>query len=193
MVAAAHVGKVPPSIPSIFDTLGATLRQAGWLLSMVNLTAALGGMALALTVDRLGHRRLVIFGSGLGAAASLGQAANTTNVTLTNNKSGSGTNIGGAPGVGYNLSAAELGRIHSAALTINGSDNDVKLGDLALTAGPSGPFASNGRFSVTDFAGSPLGNSEHPAEISNASAIAKFGSQRWIVMLWTFSDTRILP
>ena len=71
MVAAAHVGKVPPSIPSIFDTLGATLRQAGWLLSMVNLTAALGGMVLALTVDRLGHRRLVILGSGLAAAASL--------------------------------------------------------------------------------------------------------------------------
>ena len=57
-------------------------------------------------------------------------------------------------GVGMiKLSAAELGRIHSAALTINGSDNDVKLGDLALTAGPSGPFASNGRFSVTGGAG----------------------------------------
>ena len=40
MVAAFHVGKVPPSIPSIRDDLGASLRQAGWLLSMVNLTAA---------------------------------------------------------------------------------------------------------------------------------------------------------
>jgi hypothetical protein len=29
MVAAAHVGKVPPSIPSIRDTLGASLSQAG--------------------------------------------------------------------------------------------------------------------------------------------------------------------
>jgi len=57
IVAAFHVGKVPPSIPSIREDLGASLGQAGWLLSMVNLTAALGGMAIALTVDRFGHRR----------------------------------------------------------------------------------------------------------------------------------------
>ncbi len=48
MVAAFHVGKVPPSIPSIREDLGADLRQAGWLLSLVNLTAALGGMTIAL-------------------------------------------------------------------------------------------------------------------------------------------------
>ena len=71
IVAAAHVGKVPPSLPSIRDTLGASLEQAGWLLSMVNLTAALGGMVIALTVDRIGHRRLVVFGTALCAGASL--------------------------------------------------------------------------------------------------------------------------
>src|SRR6185436_12598257 len=71
MVAAAHVGKVPPSIPSIRDTLGASLSQAGWLLSLVNLTAALGGMAIALTVDRFGHRRLIVLGTALCFAASL--------------------------------------------------------------------------------------------------------------------------
>ena len=52
MVAAFHVGKVPPSIPSLLKDLGADLRQAGWLLAMVNLTAAVGGMTIALTVDR---------------------------------------------------------------------------------------------------------------------------------------------
>ena len=71
IVAAFHVGKVPPSIPSIRDDLGASLRQAGWLLAMVNLTAALGGMAIALTVDRIGHRRLVVLGTALAFAASL--------------------------------------------------------------------------------------------------------------------------
>ncbi len=71
MVAALYVGKVPPSIPSIRDTLGVSLRQAGWLLSLVNMTAALGGMVIALTVDRFGHRRLVVLGTALCCAASL--------------------------------------------------------------------------------------------------------------------------
>src|ERR1700755_62316 len=71
IVAAFHVGKVPPALPSIRADLGASLRQAGWLLSTVNLITAVGGMAIALTADRLGHRRLVIFGTGLSLLASL--------------------------------------------------------------------------------------------------------------------------
>jgi MFS transporter, DHA1 family, inner membrane transport protein len=71
MVAAFHVGKVPPAIPSILADLGAGLRQAGWLLAMVNLTAAIGGMTIALTVDRFGHRRLVVLGTALCCATSL--------------------------------------------------------------------------------------------------------------------------
>ena len=59
------------SLPSIRAELGASLRQAGWLLSTVNLVTALGGMAIALTADRLGHRRLIIFGTALCLAASL--------------------------------------------------------------------------------------------------------------------------
>ena len=38
---------------------------------MVNLTAAMGGMAIALTVDRIGHRRLVVVGTALCSATSL--------------------------------------------------------------------------------------------------------------------------
>ena len=71
VVAAFHVGKMPPSIPSIRAELDASLRQAGWLLSTINLVTALGGMAIALTADRFGHRRLVLLGTGLCAAASL--------------------------------------------------------------------------------------------------------------------------
>lgn len=74
IVAAFHVGKVPPSIPSIREELGASLRQAGWLLSTINLITALGGMAIALTADRFGHRRLVLLGTALCFAASLAGA-----------------------------------------------------------------------------------------------------------------------
>jgi DHA1 family inner membrane transport protein len=71
VVAALHVGKMPPSVPSIRLELDASLRQAGWLLSTINLVTALGGMAIALTADRFGHRRLVLLGTGLCAVASL--------------------------------------------------------------------------------------------------------------------------
>ena len=83
VVAAFHVGKVPPSIPSIREELGASLGQAGWLLSTVNLITALGGMAIALTADRFGHRRLVLLGTGLCAIASLiGAFAGSVDILL---------------------------------------------------------------------------------------------------------------
>jgi DHA1 family inner membrane transport protein len=82
-VAAFHVGKVPPSIPSIRDELGASLEQAGWLLSTVNLITALGGMAIALTSDRFGHRRLILLGTALCFAASaLGAFAQSVDALL---------------------------------------------------------------------------------------------------------------
>ncbi len=62
---------MPPALPSVREELGATLRQGGWLLSVVNLMTALGGMAIALTADRFGHRRLVILGTTICLGASL--------------------------------------------------------------------------------------------------------------------------
>src|SRR5579872_5180570 len=71
MVAAFHVGKAPPALPAIRADLDASLRQAGWLLSIVNLVTAAGGMAIALTADRLGDRKLILFGTALCLATSL--------------------------------------------------------------------------------------------------------------------------
>jgi len=82
MVAAFHIGKVPPALPSIRAELGASLDQAGWLLSIVNLVTAVGGMAIALTADRIGHRRLVILGTALCLGASLASAGAGTVSTL---------------------------------------------------------------------------------------------------------------
>jgi MFS family permease len=71
MVAAFHVGKAPPALPSIRAETGASLAQGGWLLSIVNLVTAVGGTAIALTADRLGHRRMILFGTALSLATSL--------------------------------------------------------------------------------------------------------------------------
>lgn len=83
MVAAFHVGKVPPALPSIRADLGASLRQAGWLLSTINLITALGGMAIALMADRFGHRRLVLLGTLLCfVASSLGAFVHSADTLL---------------------------------------------------------------------------------------------------------------
>ena len=71
IVGAFNVGKAPPSLPSIREELGATLSQAGWILSILNLTTALSGVAIALTADRVGHRRLVLAGTAVCLVASL--------------------------------------------------------------------------------------------------------------------------
>src|SRR4029078_9970455 len=63
-VAAVPVGKAAPSIPSIQAELDASLRQAGWLLSTINLVTALAGMAIAVKGDRLGARRVVLLRTG---------------------------------------------------------------------------------------------------------------------------------
>ena len=82
-VAAFHVGKAPPALPSIRAELGASLEQAGWLLSTVNLVTAVGGLAIALTAERFGHRRLVMLGTGMSLAASLaGAFANSVDLLL---------------------------------------------------------------------------------------------------------------
>ena len=71
IVAAFHIGKVPPALPSLLADLQATLEQGGWLLSIVHLTTAVGGMAIALSADRFGHRRLVIMGTPSACSGAL--------------------------------------------------------------------------------------------------------------------------
>lgn len=67
---ASLVGKVPPALPAIRAELGIDLRAAGWFVSLVNLMTALIGTLVALTADRVGHRRLAIAGLLAGVLAS---------------------------------------------------------------------------------------------------------------------------
>ena len=74
ITAATQIGKVPPALPEIRAELGVSLRAAGWFVSLVSLITASAGVLIALAADRIGHRRLVIFGLFLGSAASAGGA-----------------------------------------------------------------------------------------------------------------------
>lgn len=72
LVAALHIGKMPPALPVLGEALGVSLLQAGFLLSVVQLAGMLGGLLTGLLADRAGLRRSVMAGHAVLALASLG-------------------------------------------------------------------------------------------------------------------------
>ena len=75
VVAALHIGKMPPALPVLRDALGVTLVQAGFLLSMVQAAGMLGGALLGLAADGWGLRRSLLSGLCLLSVASFGGMA----------------------------------------------------------------------------------------------------------------------
>lgn len=69
--AALHVGKLPPAIPVLRETLGVTLVQAGFLLALVQLAGMTLGVFVGLAADSLGQRRPMVAGLLILAVASL--------------------------------------------------------------------------------------------------------------------------
>lgn len=77
VVAALHIGKLPPAIPVLQSQLGVTLLQAGFLLSMIQMAGMSVGVLVGLAADGFGLRRSLLWGlgvltvgSGLGALAT---------------------------------------------------------------------------------------------------------------------------
>ena len=62
VVAALHIGKLPPAIPVLRDALGLTLVQAGFLLSLVQFAGMTAGVVFGVIADRLGSRRSITLG-----------------------------------------------------------------------------------------------------------------------------------
>jgi MFS transporter, CP family, cyanate transporter len=87
VTAALHVGKLPPALPVLRETLDLSLLQAGFLLSLVQLAGMTLGLAVGLAADGLGLKRsmvsglLILFGASAiggwaqGAGALLGLRA----------------------------------------------------------------------------------------------------------------------
>lgn len=83
VAAALHVGKLSPALPALRDTLGVTLVQAGFLLSMVQLAGMLLGLAVGLSADGLGLRRSILAGLLLlGLSSLLGGWARSAELLL---------------------------------------------------------------------------------------------------------------
>ena len=70
VAAALHVGKLPPAIPVLRDTLGLNLVQAGFLLSLVQMAGMALGLVVGLAADGIGLRRTMLTGLMILSVAS---------------------------------------------------------------------------------------------------------------------------
>ncbi|HVE52143.1 MAG TPA: MFS transporter, partial [Ramlibacter sp.] len=81
--AALHIGKLPPALPVLRDSLQITLVEAGFLLSLVQLAGMTLGLAMGAAADTLGARRTMVAGLLLlSAASALGGIATTPGALL---------------------------------------------------------------------------------------------------------------
>jgi MFS family permease len=71
VVAALHIGKMPPAIPVLREALGMTLVEAGFLLSIVQLAGMTVGVLVGVATDSVGRRRSIIAGQLILAIASV--------------------------------------------------------------------------------------------------------------------------
>ncbi len=76
VVAAMHVGKLPPALPALQQVLGVSLVQAGFLLALVQLAGMTLGLPAGLLIQHYGPRRSMLAGLlVLSLASALGGAA----------------------------------------------------------------------------------------------------------------------
>ena len=80
--AALHVGKLPPALPVLRETLHIGLVQAGFLLSLVQLAGMTLGLAMGAAADSIGPRRTMVLGLAILSLASFAGGAVTTPAAL---------------------------------------------------------------------------------------------------------------
>ena len=71
ILAGFQVGKVPPALPVLRESLGLDFVTAGWLTSIYYAIGAALGVAVGLLSDRAGPRRLMLLGVAFLSAGSL--------------------------------------------------------------------------------------------------------------------------
>ncbi len=71
MVAALHLGKLPPALPALQADLGISLVQSGFLLSMVQMAGMLLAIFVGLAADSAGLKRSMVAGLSILALASV--------------------------------------------------------------------------------------------------------------------------
>jgi MFS family permease len=115
VVAALHIGKLPPAIPVLRDALGLTLVQAGFLLSLVQLAGMTLGVVFGVLADGLGGRRSMTLGLLLLAIVSAlgGMAQGVATLMLLRAAEGFGFLLVVLPAPGLVRSLVAPDRVHA--------------------------------------------------------------------------------
>lgn len=83
IVAASHIGKLPPALPQISVEFEAGLVMSGWIASMISTMGFALGLVAGALADRIGLRRVLVFGlSMLVLGSLLGTFALSSNIML---------------------------------------------------------------------------------------------------------------
>jgi len=82
IVVALLIGKVPGALPVMRVELGLTLFEAGLMVSVYSLIAALGGVTTGAMADRFGSRKIAIIGMAMAVLGSLAGSFTTSSVPL---------------------------------------------------------------------------------------------------------------
>jgi len=137
VVAALHVGKLPPAIPVLRDALGVTLVQAGFLLSLVQFAGMTLGVVFGVVADTLGSRLSMTLGLALLAIVSAlgGLTQAVAPLMLLRAAEGFGFLLVVLPAPGLVRSLVEPGRI-SAMIGVWSAYMPLATA-LALLFGPS--------------------------------------------------------
>jgi MFS transporter, CP family, cyanate transporter len=116
VAAALHIGKLPPAIPILRDSLGVSLVQAGFLLSLVQMAGMLLGLLVGLAADGMGLRRAMLGGLVLlSAASALGSLAqDPTSLLLLRALEGCGFLLAVMPAPGLIRRLTPVSRLPSA-------------------------------------------------------------------------------
>ncbi|KQT09468.1 MFS transporter [Ramlibacter sp. Leaf400] len=137
VAAAVHVGKLPPALPVLRETLGLSLVEAGFLLSLVQFAGMTLGLIVGLAADRLGLKRTMVAGLAVTGLASLAGGFATTPAALLGLRAleGLGFLLASMPAPGLIRRLVPPGRM-SAMLGVWGAYMPFATA-LALLGGPA--------------------------------------------------------
>ena len=123
------VGKAPAALPALRTDLGLSLFQAGLVISMFSIVAALGGAMFGVLADRFGHKRAALVGLCLAMAGSVAGALATDAAGLIATRALEGT--------GFFLMSVSIPPLMLRLATIESRQTAMGLWGAYLPAGAS--------------------------------------------------------
>ncbi len=127
IIAAAHFGKMPPSLPTLRADLGLSLVQGGWAVSIFSLIGLVFGILAGILSDSLGARRVLALGLAFLALGSVAGSLSDSESMLLASRA--------LEGVGFLLAATSGGALIAQSSSANDLKRSLGLWSTYMPAG----------------------------------------------------------